>query len=130
MARDITINLKINRAERNLKKYVERKMSIIVGQIASFVKSKLSISNSGGSNPSQPGEYPHLGSGQLRASIRATIGMSGDSVDGVVYTARGPASPYAARIHNGRGGSDSDARPFLAKAVNAFKPNIIRILRQ
>ena len=63
-----TIRWHPQRAERVVKKQMERKFKIAGVKIENQVKKNISTSTAA-HGPSKPGEFPHLDTGRLRASI-------------------------------------------------------------
>lgn len=134
MAKPI-IRLNIRRVEKNLIKYLKKKMLEVVVRLDAYAKNSMTVSNAGGTNPSAPGNTPNIGTGTLKRSITHKVGTERNAVVGVYGVARGPASAYARRLELGFVGRDTKGRlhnqlprPFIKPAYQKNKRKIKQIL--
>lgn len=111
MTTEINITLRIPKYVTDLRSYVTRKLQSIGGDLEARAKDLVSIGNLGGTNPSSPGQPPHLGTGVLRASITHAVDQDGENVTLKIGTMDGPATSYASALEYGT--SNMAARPFL-----------------
>lgn len=133
----ITVKLNISKFTGKLMNEVEKRMTKIAIMLEGYVKGTLKTSNLGGSNPSQPGQAPHVGTGTLRNSITHKVTKEGSDVVAKYGVAKGPASSYAMRLELGYTGRDSAGRmidqaprPYLKPALGKNKRTIMQILKR
>jgi len=114
------------------KKYVDKvqkdlvnKFDSIGSKLTSYAKSKLGVSNQGGKNPSKPGEFPHAGTGLLRANV--TWVADRDSMGAFLKIGVAPIIDYAVFLEKGT--HKMDARPFLYPTVWMNRQRIITWMR-
>jgi hypothetical protein len=134
MAKPI-LKLNIKKVEKNLQRYLFKRMQEVVTRLETFVRNSMVISNYGGKNPSSPGDVPNIGRGDLKRSITSATGMDGKDVVGVYGVAKGTASKYAKRLELGYIWTTSTGkhatqmpRPFIAPAYKLNKAKIKKIL--
>jgi hypothetical protein len=130
---EFNINLNMNKLRGDLRAYLTQRMTTIVIKMVAFVKTSFGPSNMDGTNPSEPGQPPNIGTGTLRNNIGFSISGTSDEVVGVYGVLKGPASDYALRLELGFYGTDGagrtysmEARPYLKPAFNKNKQNIIK----
>lgn len=87
--------------------------------VKSHVQRNLGTSNQKGKNPSKPGQYPHAGSGQFRASVYARVNE--ETLEGFV----GSDLPYATALEYGTKGGQI-VRAQNAKALSWIGPDGVR----
>ena len=134
MAKPI-IRLNIRRVEKNLIRYLKKRMLEVVVRLDAYVRNSMVVSNAGGINPSAPGQAPHIGTGALKRSITHKVRVEKNEVVGVYGVAKGPASVYAKRLELGFVGRDTKGRlynqqprPFIKPAYQNNKRKIKQIL--
>ena len=120
-----------------LSRFLRQRMAIVALLMVNRTKGLITTSNLGGTNPSQPGQPPHSGTGALRNSIsyQTRTGLSSVSIAYGVFN--GPAAAYARRLELGFSGIDGKGRnynqaprPFLNNATLLNKAAILRIIRR
>lgn len=138
MPKNYKLKLNIRSVERNLSRYIEKRMRMVVARIEGFVKN--SISTNGNGVPSAPGSPPNRQSGSLIQSIGSDVSRDANEVKGVYGVLKGQigkGSPqeYARRLELGFVGRDSAGRninqrprPFIVPAYTKNKRKIKKIL--
>ena len=125
---DIRINLHKAKFTRKLKSYLKKRLRIIALDLDKLVKQSLRISNAHGSNPSSPGQIPHLGTGHLRASIRNRV-YSEYGLVAEVYVDEKSRTHVNYGKYLEYGTNRMQARPFLHPVLEKYKHRIIQILK-
>lgn len=133
----ITIKLDMSKFTGKLMNEVEKRMTKIAIMLEGYVKGSMTVSNLKGTNPSQPGQAPHVGTSTLRNNITHTVGRDGKDIVALYGVAKGPASDYAMRLELGFTGTDKRGRvydqaprPYLKPALKKNKRTIIQIIKR
>lgn len=121
----VNIKLNIRSYLNKLSREMRKRMAKIANLIEGKVKNSMVISNLGGSNPSKPGSAPHVGSGDLKRSIKATVEVRGQEVVVKYGAMEGPGADYARRLELGFSGTDSQGRNYNQQPRPFLKPALV-----